>query len=258
MRRAWKALTPAIAGCLGAAPAFASFELLPGPVSGGLADGMTRAVWDSSNRGTRVNLAVTRPADVPELAGAHAAIAGSIRGRFLAAEIYRFQLADLYGETVLGMWGGGRILCVGVRRWQAGWSTAEERAGWTFTTFAQLRYRGVRLTPGVQDAALAKDRPAAPPRRWGARVDLRVGTDLELGLDLWSARDRGVDGRVRWSPARDLVLSQQIRLPHAELTSGVEIRIARLSWSFWFSPSSTLGERIAASTTFRFGDDPRP
>jgi hypothetical protein len=229
-----------------------AFESLPGPIRGGIADWMGRGVWPNAAPGIEASFSLSRPADVTELAGTHAALGWRGRRFGATAEGYRLGLGGIYDESIAGLWLGWRGVSAGLRRWQVRWAGLEGEGGWSVSLHVGARWGKVGLDGGIQDHALGRRSLAGPERRVGARGRWAVHRDVELEGSLFAAREGGSAVACRWSPVREIALLQELRFPDQGLMSGIEVAANRWLCLFWFTPDSIVGSRIGASCRVAF------
>ena len=234
----------------GGGTALGSFECLPGPAPGGLADWVGLVAFPSGRQpsGWSGSLAIGRPAAVENLAWSYAAGRWTGCGTSLCAEGFLLALEDLYRESLVGIWGRYGAISAGVRRWQVDWQGGSPRSGWTVCGLLVARHRQVEMRIATQDLPLGRRDAAAPERRLGATVGLRVHPSVIVEATLFRSQDEpGLQGALRWSVLPWVTLHQEVRFPDQMLQSGLEFDVGWAKPSVWVEPTSMLGLRIGVA-----------
>ncbi len=238
-----------LAGFATAGPVHASFECLPGPAPGSLSDWVGRSAQGSTPRDLyHGSLSLGRPASIDPLVWTHLSAGRNLRGFHFSAEAYHLSLAEIYQESVLGLWGGWRGLALGLRRWQVDWEDGTNRAGFSGSASLGCHRRAVGIRIALQDLRLGRSDPTAPASRFGTTIDLSLDASLRVAGRYAHGRSGDpVQGELFWSPHPQLAVRQAIRFPGENLTTGLLIRIGRILTQIWTEPVSPVGPRIGLS-----------
>lgn len=231
------------------ADARGAFEMLPGPIPGGVADW----AWDplgcaDEAAGWRVGAVVGRPAAIDGLLWSRATAAWRRRSFGASVELDQLRLESIYSETVYGGWLAAKGLEVGVRRWERRTIGVLDAAGWSLTTAIDLRWRSWRVALAGADRALGPCARGGPQERWGIRARWRPAPGLETsaGASL-DGGDATYGGGLRWRLLDEFALEQRVRWPGFTLTSGLTARVRRVGVGLWYEPNPSLGARVGIS-----------
>lgn len=235
----------AVLTCVSAGRGGASFECLPGPAAGGLAD----RAWEAERMraGVHGSFSLGRPAAVEGLSWVHlSAVAGSRRIAF-SAHLYSLRLEDVYRETSGALWIESRPIGLGIRRWQVDWGGESSLAGWTWEGEVRRRRGPLEVRLAGQGLPLVGKTLAGPERRLSLAARLRAGAGLAMSTSAVRRAERSMlILRLDWTPITRFVVSESFRYPGSTAESALEIGTGRFSLGLWVEPAGAVGLRSGA------------